>query len=83
VTKFGEVKVDFCIDGPETPLSLYNQVTHSFVTIVAQILETVGGLAIEKSWLGSTECAYFQEKITNLIYQFHSNQDRLYHELLH
>lgn len=24
VTSFGEVKVDFCIDGPETPLSLYN-----------------------------------------------------------
>lgn len=83
VTKLGEVKVDLWIDAPETPLGLNNQVTHSFVTMVSQILEAVGCLSLEKYWLAGSEYAYFQDKLTNLIYKHHNSHDRLYHELLH
>jgi hypothetical protein len=38
VTKLGEIKVDFQIDGPETALNAYNHVVNIFVTMVSQIL---------------------------------------------
>lgn len=38
VNQFGEIKVDFCIDGPDTPISSYNQVTHSLITTISQIV---------------------------------------------
>jgi hypothetical protein len=45
VNQFGEVKVDFCIDGPETPLLEYDQVTHCFLTAISQIVTLVERLA--------------------------------------
>jgi hypothetical protein len=41
VNQFGEVKVDFCIDGPETPLLEYDQVTHCFITVLSQLVALV------------------------------------------
>lgn len=48
VNQFGEAKVDFCIDGPETPLLEYDQVTHCFVTVLSQLVAMVERLAREQ-----------------------------------
>lgn len=45
VNQFGEIKVDFCIDGPETPLLDYDQVTHCLVTAISHIVSLVERLA--------------------------------------
>ena len=83
VTKLGTVKVDFGIDGTANPLSYYNQVVHSFATIVSQILETVTTLAMDKSWLDSKECSNFQDRIMKILYQYHSHENKMYQALLH
>lgn len=51
VNQLGEIKVDFCIDGPDTALSSYNQVTHSFITVISQIITLVEKLAFDKNEL--------------------------------
>jgi hypothetical protein len=51
VNQYGELKVDFCIDGPDTHLLSYSQVTHSFITAISQIISLVERLAIGKDEL--------------------------------
>jgi hypothetical protein len=51
VNQFGEIKVNFCIDEPETLLTSNIQVTHSFITAISQIISLVERLAIDKDEL--------------------------------
>lgn len=51
VNQLGEINVDFCIDGPDTALSAYNQVTHSFITVISQIITLVQKLVFDATSL--------------------------------
>jgi hypothetical protein len=81
VNQLGELRVDFCIDGPETALLDYDQVTHSFVSALSQVVTLVERLARPQE-LEARESARFRRELVGRVQDCHGNEETTYRAVM-